>query len=62
MIISEVVIPRRSTNDEAEMQEQPRADDVDEEEREMTHRPGKKWKYNPRNVYCRGHGSGYLLN
>ena len=34
MIISGVVMPRqKSTNDEAELQEQPRADDVDEEER-----------------------------
>ena len=55
-------MPRQSTNDKAELQEQPRADDVDEEEREMTHRTGKKWKYNPRNVYCRRHGTGYLLN
>ena len=27
-------MPRQSTNDEAELQEQPRADDVDEEERD----------------------------
>ena len=33
-------MPRQSTNDKAELQEQPRADDVDEE-REMTHRTGK---------------------
>ena len=33
MIISGVVMPRHS-NDEAELQEQPRADDVDEEERD----------------------------
>ena len=33
-----------STNDEAELQEQPRADDVADEEREMTHLTGKKMK------------------
>ena len=31
----------QSTNDEAELQEQPRADDVDEEERKMTHLTGE---------------------
>ena len=32
-VISGVVMPRQSTNDEAELQEQPRADDIDEEEK-----------------------------
>ena len=32
MIISGMVMPRQSTYDEAELQEQPRADDINEEE------------------------------
>ena len=36
-VISGVVMPRQSTNDEAELQDQPRADDIDEEERDDPH-------------------------
>ena len=35
-------VQTQPTNEVAELQEQPRADDVDEEE--MTHLTGKKWK------------------
>ena len=42
-VISGVVMPRCSTNDEAELQEQPRGDDIDEEERDDPP-DWEKWK------------------